>query len=63
MKKRLVISASSTEKVEQLLNEHHYSTTYQIVEGKVMYGTPLGENTNLVFSVKKGRYQVHQIIK
>lgn len=55
---KLLITASSIEKMENLLNKHFYSTTYKIVENKVMFKNPLQENKNLTFKTKGKKFQV-----
>ena len=57
---KLLITASSIEKLEELLNKHHYSTTYKIVDNKVMFKEPLVKNNNLTFKIKKNKFQVWQ---
>jgi hypothetical protein len=56
---KLLISASTIEKAEKMLNEYFYSTTYKIVDNKVMFKNPLTENTNLTFKMKGKKYQIY----
>lgn len=56
---KLLISASSIEKAEKMLNEYFYSSTYKIVDDKVMFKNPLIENTNLTFKMKGKKYQIY----
>jgi hypothetical protein len=56
---KLLISASTIEKVEKMLNECFYSTTYKIVDNKVMFKNPLTENTNLTFKMKGKKYLIY----
>ncbi len=56
---KLLISASSIEKVEKMLNDYFYSTTYKIIDNKVMFKNPLTENTNLIFKTKGKKYQIY----
>jgi len=55
---KLLITASSIEKAQEMLNKHFYSTTYKIVDNKVMFKNPLQENTNLVFKMKGNKHQI-----
>jgi len=60
---KLLLSASSLENCEKLLNEYFYSTTYKIVDNKVMCGGenikyPYRENTNLTFKMKGKKFQI-----
>lgn len=55
---KLLISASSIEKCEELLNKHFYSTTYKIIDNKAMFKNPLQENQNLTFKVKGNKFQI-----
>jgi hypothetical protein len=56
---KLLISASTIERAEKMLNEYFYSTTYKIVDNKVMFKNPLIENTNLTFKMKGKKYQIY----
>lgn len=56
---KLVITAQSIDKVEEMLNDYFYSTTYKIIENKVMFGNPLRENTTLEFKQKSKRFQIY----
>ena len=56
---KLLISASTIEKAEKMLNEYFYSTTYKIVDNKVMFKNPLIENTNLTLKMKGEKYQIY----
>ena len=56
---KLLISASTIEKAEKMLNEYFYSTTYKIIDNKVMFKNPLIENTNLTFKMKGKKYQIY----
>ena len=42
-----------------MLNEYFYSTTYKIVDNKVMFKNPLIENTNLTLKMKGEKYQIY----
>lgn len=53
------MTASSIENLEQLLNKYFYSSTYKIIDGKVMYHSPLRENTFLKYSTKGQKHQIH----
>lgn len=55
---KLLITTSSIEKAEDMLNKHFYSTTYKIVDNKVMFKNPLQENTNLSFKMKGKKHQI-----
>jgi len=55
---KLLITASSLENCENLLNKHFYSTTYKIIDNKVMFKNPLQENTNLTFKMKGKKFQI-----
>lgn len=55
---KLLISASTIEKAEQMLNKHFYSTTYKIVDNKVMFKSPLQPNENLTFKMKGNKHQI-----
>jgi hypothetical protein len=56
---KLLISSSSIDKVEKMLNEYFYSTTYKIIDGKVMFKNPQIENTNLTFKTHGKKYQIY----
>ena len=56
---KLLITGSTIENVEKMLNEYFYSTTYKIVDNKVMFKNPLIENTNLTFKMKGKKYQIY----
>ena len=61
---KLLISASSIENVEKILNEYFYSTSYKIENDKIMFGGenikyPRKENTNLTFKMKGKKYQIY----
>ncbi len=56
---KLLISATSEQKVEELLNKHYYSSTYKIVDDKILYGNPLKENTDLIYKIKKQRHLIY----
>lgn len=55
---KLLITSSSLENCENSLNKHFYSTTYKIVDNKVMFKNPLQENTNLTFKMKGKKFQI-----
>jgi hypothetical protein len=55
---KLLISGSTIENVEKMLNDYFYSTTYKILDNKVMYKDPLTENTNLIFKPKGKKLQI-----
>ena len=55
----LLISGSTIEKIEKMLNDYFYSTTYKIQNNKVMFKNPLTENTNLTFKMKGKKYQIY----
>jgi len=55
---KLLISGSTIENVEKMLNDYFYSTTYKILDNKVMYKDPLTENTNLIFKTKGKKLQI-----
>jgi hypothetical protein len=55
----LLITSSSIEKCEEMLNQHFYSTTYKIIDGKVMFKDPLEENKNLCFKMKGKKHQIY----
>ena len=57
----LLISASSIQKSETMLNNHFYSTTYQIIDNKVFFKNPLQQNENLSFKLKGSKYQIYSI--
>ena len=56
---QLLISGSTIEKIEKMLNDYFYSTTYKIQNNKVMFKNPLTENTNLTFKMKGKKYQIY----
>ena len=56
---KLLISASSIENVEKMLNEYFYSTTYKIENNKIMFGSPIKENTNFTFKMKGKKFQIY----
>jgi hypothetical protein len=56
---KLLISASTIEKAEKMLNECFYSTTYKIVDNKIMFKNPLIENKNLTLKMKSKKYQIY----
>jgi hypothetical protein len=58
---KLLISASSIHKAEIMLNNHFYSTTYQIIDNKVFFKSPLQQNENLSFKLKGSKYQVYSV--
>lgn len=55
---RLLITASSIERCEAMLKSYFYSTTYKIVDNKVMFKEPQQENTNLSFKMKGKKFQI-----
>ena len=56
---KLLISSTSKQRAEESLNEHYYSTTYKIVEGKLLYCNTLKENTNLIYKIRKERHLIY----
>ena len=61
---KLLITASSIENLEKMLNDYFYSSTYKIVDNKIMCGGenikyPYRENTNLTFKMKGKKHQVY----
>jgi len=56
---KLLISGSTIENIEKLLNEYFYSTTYKIIDCKIMFGVPLKENVNHTFKKKGKKYQIY----
>jgi len=56
---KLLITASSIEKLEKMLNDYFFSTTYKIVENKVMFNNPIRENTSLTFKTKGKKQQIY----
>ena len=55
---KLLITAATKENCEALLNKHFYSTTYRIIEDKVMFKNPLQENKDLTLKMKGKKFQV-----
>lgn len=55
---KLLITAGSIEKLESMLNKHFYSSTYKIVNEKVMFKNPMEENKNLTFQKKGKKFQI-----
>lgn len=55
---KLLITSDSIEELEQILNKYFYSSTYKIVNEKVMFKNPLEENKNLIFQKKGKKFQI-----
>ena len=60
MKKKLRISSSQLDGCVTALNAYYYSSTYNIVDGKVMKGET--ESKTLSYKLHKGRHQIHELI-
>lgn len=57
---RLLITASSLEKLEEQLNKYFYSTTYKVIDDKVFFKNPPEENKNITYKTKGKKFQIFQ---
>jgi hypothetical protein len=55
---KLVLTAPDIATLEKRLNEYHYSTTYKIIDDKVMFCNPLKENTNYFYKTRGKKHQI-----
>ena len=56
---KLLISCSTIENVEKMLNEYFYSTTYKIVDNEIYFKQPLQKNLNLTYKCKGKKHQIY----
>lgn len=59
---KVLLTSGSIERLEAMLNEHFFSSTYKIVDGKVMFKNPQIENTRLLYKLKGKRHQIYENI-
>lgn len=56
---KLLISATTVEKAEKMLNEYFYSSTYKILDNKIMFKDPAIENKNLTYKLKNNKHHIY----
>lgn len=60
---KLLITGKSIKYLEDNLNKYFYSSTYELIEGKVMYMREgkLIENINLKYIKKGNKHQIYKV--
>jgi hypothetical protein len=59
---KLLITGSTIENLEKMLNEYFYSSSYKIENNIVVFKNPPIENKNLTYKTKGKKHQIYENI-